>query len=349
MIASRRTVCRATATVWLAAILAGASFAAEGAEPNRAETAKGKGATGRRTVGVSCICRPSRASAKDMERWIDTAALDKPDIILLTEGFMHNTARSATVAEKNARAEPLSGAGPILTLLGRKARQHKAYIMGSTWRKDPKGRGRYNSAILLDRTGKVVWHYDKMFPTIGEMESGVLPGRGAKVFDTDFGRIGAIICFDLNFGELLDAYKREGVELLCFLSAFRGGLRVPALAFRNQCFIASSVPGENGVIVDPLGRTLAESSQYGRIIFARIELDARVVHIDYNNRRIPDLKKTYGEFVRIETASPEAVYLITSLHPEVSVNRMIEQFQIETLDAYLDRSRAVRKKHLPAE
>jgi len=196
--------------------------------------------------------------------------------------------------------------------------------MGSTWRKDPKGRGRYNSAILLDRTGKVVWHYDKMFPTIGEMESGVLPGRGAKVFDTDFGRIGAIICFDLNFGELLDAYKREGVELLCFLSAFRGGLRVPALAFRNQCFIASSVPGENGVIVDPLGRTLAESSQYGRIIFARIELDARVVHIDYNNRRIPDLKKTYGEFVRIETASPEAVYLITSLHPEVSVNRMID-------------------------
>jgi len=348
MLASRRIVCRAVA-VWVAAVLAGASLAAEGDDPTRAETAGAKRAAGRRTVGVSCICRPARSSAENVQRWIDTAALDKPDIILLTEGFMHNTPRSATEAEKNAKAEPISGTGPILTLLGRKARQHHTYIMGCAWRKDPKGAGRYNSAFLVDRTGKVVWHYDKTFPTIGEMESGILPGRGAKVFDTDFGRIGALICFDLNFDELLDAYKREGVELLCFLSAFRGGLRVPALAFHNQCFIASSVPGENGVIVDPLGRTLAESSQYGPIIFARIELDARVVHIDYNNRRIPDLKKKYGELVRIETASPEAVYLLTSLHPEVSVNRMIEEFEIETLDAYLDRARAVRKEHLPAE
>jgi predicted amidohydrolase len=347
MIASRRTVCRAAAC--MAALLATASFAAEPNEASRAETAAATRPAGRRSVGVACICRPARASARNVEGWIDTAALDKPDIILLTEGFMHNTARSATEDEKNAKAEPLSGKGPILSLLGRKAREHKTYIMGSTWRKDPKGKGRYNTAFLVDRTGKVVWHYDKTFPTIGEMESGILPGRGAKAFDTDFGRIGAIICFDLNFDELLDAYKREGVELLCFLSAFRGGLRVPALAFHNQCFIASSVPGENGVIVDPLGRTLAESSQYGHIIFARIELDARVIHIDYNNHRIPDLKKKYGELVRIETASPEAVYLLTSLHPDVSADRMIQEFEIETLDAYLDRARAVRKDHLPAE
>ncbi|MFO8015236.1 MAG: carbon-nitrogen hydrolase family protein [Phycisphaerae bacterium] len=348
MTASRRTV-YGVAAVCMAAVLASPSLAAEGNEASRAETAGAGRPAGRRSVGVSCICRPARSSAENVERWIDTAVLDKPDIILLTEGFMHNTDRSATEAEKNAGAEPLSGKGPILSLLGRKAREHKTYIMGSTWRKNPKRAGRYNTAFLVDRTGKVVWHYDKTFPTIGEMESGILPGRGAKVFDTDFGRIGALICFDLNFEELLDTYKREGVELLCFLSAFRGGLRVPALAFHNQCFVASSVPGENGVIVDPLGRTLAESSQYGRIIFARIELDARVVHIDYNHRRIPDLKKKYGELVRIETASPEAVYLLTSLHPEVSVDRMIEAFEIETLDAYLDRARAVRKEHLPAE
>ena len=339
--------CRAAA-VWVAVGLV-VALGARAAEPARSAWPARFKATGRRSVGVASICRPARSSAENVERWIDEAALDKPDIILLTEGFMQNTGRSASVAEKNAKAEPLSGNGPILTLLARKARQHKAYIMGCTWRNDPKGRGRYNSAILLDRTGKVVWHYDKMFPTVGEMESGVLPGRAATAFDTDFGRLGAIVCFDLNFDEVLDAYKREGVELLCFLSAFRGGLRVPALAFCNQCFIATSVPGENGVIVDPLGRTLAESSQYGCIIFARIELDAQVVHIDYNHRRIGDLKKKYGELVRIETASPEAVYLMTSLHPKAPVSRMMEEFDIEPLEAYLDRARAVRLKHLPTE
>ena len=286
---------------------------------------------------------------KEMESRIDTAALDRPDIILLTEGCMHNTPRSATKEEKDAKAEPLPRPGPITALLARKAKQHNTYIIGSYWRRDEKARGRYNSAVLIDRQGKVAGIYDKVYPTIGEMESGVLPGKGAKVFDTDFGRIGAIICFDLNFGELLDEYKKQGVELLCFLSAFRGGSMVPAVAFRNQCFVASAVPRENGVIVDPLGRTLAESSHYGRIIFTRINLDSQIVHIDYNNSRVPELKKKYGPYVKIETASPEAVYFLSSLHPEKTIQHMIKEFAIETLDQYLDRARSERRKYLPGD
>ena len=308
-----------------------------------------KAKTRPRLVGVSCICYGARASVKDMERYIDTAALDKPDIILLTEGCMHNSKRTASAKVKDEKSEPLPKGGPITRFLARKAKQHNTYIIGSYWRKDEKGRGRYNSAVLIDRQGKVVGAYDKMFPTIGEMEGGVLPGKGARVFDTDFGRIGALICFDLNFGELLDEYKKQRVELLCFLSAFRGGFMVPAIAFRNQCFIASAVPHENGVIVDPLGRTLAESSAYGRIIFARINLDSQIVHIDYNVQRVRALKEKYREQVSIETASPEAVYFLSSLHPEVSIQDMIEEFEIETLDEYLDRAREERQKYLPKD
>ncbi len=305
------------------------------------------GKPGGRFVGVSCICYPPRAKIEQMEQWIDTAALDKPDIILLTEGCMHNTHASADREEKDARSEPLPEFGPITTFLARKAKEHGTYIIGSYWRKDPENRGRYNSAVLLDREGKLVGYYDKMFPTIPEMESGVLPGAGAVVWDTDFGRIGALICFDLNFKELLAEYKRQGVELLCFLSNFRGGFRVPSVAFENQCFIASAVPSENGLIVDPLGRTLAESSHYGRIIFARINLDSQIVHIDYNVDRVARLKEKYGPHVRIETASPEAVYFLSAIHPQRSIDDMIKEFEIEILDQYLDRSRAVREQQLP--
>jgi len=286
---------------------------------------------------------------KEMERQIDTAALDKPDIILLTEGCMHNTPPSAGREERDAKSEPLPEPGPITSFLSRKAKQHHTYIIGSYWRKDEKGRGRYNSAVLIDRRGRLVGYYDKMFPTIGEMEGGVLPGRGAVVFDTDFGRVGALICFDLNFEELLAEYKKRGAQLFCFLSAFRGGAMVPSIASRNQCFIASAVPHENGVIVDPLGRVLAESSHYGRIIFARINLDSRIVHIDYNAARVRRLKGKYREHVKVETASPEAVYFLSSLHPNKSIREMIEEFEIETLDEYLDRSRRVRRQHLPKD
>lgn len=314
-----------------------------------AEPAKGGAARRPRLVGVSCVCYPPRAKMEQMDEWIDTAALDRPDIILLTEGCMHNTPRSASRDEKDAKSEPLPQPGPITQFLARKAREHHAYIMGSYWRKDPQGGGRYNSAVLIDREGRLVGYYDKMFPTINEMEDGVLPGRGAVVFDTDFGRIGALICFDLNFPELLAQYKKEGVKLLCFLSNFRGGFMVPSTAFRNQCFIASAVPDENGLIVDPLGRVLAESSHYGRIIFAKINLDSRIVHIDYNADRVRRLKEKYGPRVKVETASPEAVYFLSSLDPDVSIDKMMKEFEIETLDDYLDRARGVRREHLPKD
>jgi predicted amidohydrolase len=262
---------------------------------------------------------------------------------------MQNSRPGASRQEKDARSDPLPEPGPITRFLSRKAAQYHTYIFACYWRKAPRGPGRYNSAVLLDRQGKLVGYYDKTFPTIGEIEEGVLPGRGAVVFDTDFGRIGAMICFDFNFTELLAEYKRLGAQMICFLSNYRAGRLIPAAALRNQCFIASAVPGENAMIVDPLGRTLAESSHYGRIIFTRINLDSRVVHIDYNADRVRRLKEKYGTRVKVETASPEAVYFLTSLDPEKSIQAMIEEFQIETLDAYLDRARSVRLQYLPKQ
>ncbi|HYG74224.1 MAG TPA: carbon-nitrogen hydrolase family protein [Planctomycetota bacterium] len=318
-----------------------------GEEAPGLESAKKQGKLGRRLVGVSAICHPDGQSVAATEKLIDAAALDKPDIILLTEGCMQNTARKASSSEKNEKAELLSEPGAITQMLSRKAQQYRCYIMASYDRKSEKGPGRYNSAVLFDRDGKIAGCYDKTFPTIGEIEDGILPGKGPVAFDTDFGRIGAMICFDFNFEEILSQYKKQGVELICFLSNYRAGKLIPAAALRNNCFIASAVPGENGVIVDPLGRTQAESSAYGRIIFGRINLDSRIVHIDFNIDRVRKLKEKYGPQVKIETASPEAYYYLTSLHPEKSVNDMIEEFEIETLEAYMQRARAVREKHLP--
>ncbi len=70
---------------------------------------------------------------------------------------------------------------------------------------------------------------------------------------------------------------------------------------------------------------------------------------DTNSPENAGLKKTYGPLVKIKTFSPEAVYLLTSLHPAKTVHDMIKEFQIEPYDDYLDRARAVRKKHLPAD
>ncbi|MBN1395636.1 MAG: carbon-nitrogen hydrolase family protein [Pirellulales bacterium] len=300
---------------------------------------------GGRTVGVSCVCWPPDASQEKMEELIDLAAKDRPDIILLTEGFMQNAPRSELAEVKDARADPLPAPGPITLFLSRKAKQHKTYIIAGYWRKNLEGPGRFNSAVLIDRKGEVAGWYDKMFPTDREMEDGVKPGQKAVVFDTDFGRISAMICFDLNFPELAAEYKEKGAELLCFLSAFRGGKMVPSLALKNRCFIASAVWKEGGEIVDPLGRTLIESNRNAPVIFSRINLDCRVIHVDYNRDRVRRMKQKYGPLVKVDSASREALFLISSQHPEKSIDDMIREFEIEDYDAYMDRSRRERQKH----
>ena len=325
------------------------ALTAEGADAPGLKHAKPHAKRAGRAVGVSCICSPEWASMAEMDKLIDAAALDKPDLILLTEGCMQNAPRSASPEEKAARAEPLPNSDRSRSSWPARPASTIPTSSPATGARRGRGGPATISAVLLDRQGKLVGYYDKMFPTIGEMEEGILPGRGAVAFDTDFGRIGAMICFDFNFPEVLAEYKKLGVDLICFLSNYRAGKKIPAAALQNQCFIASAVPGENGVIVDRLGHTLAESSSYGKIIFARINLDSHVVHIDYNVNRVRRLKEKYGPYVKVETASPEAVYYLSSTHPEKSVDDMIREFKIETLDAYLDRARSVRQQQLSAK
>ena len=71
-----------------------------------------------------------------------------------------------------------------------------------------------------------------MFPTVGEMEKGVVPGTDAPCFETDFGRVGMLICFDLNFREVRDALARGKPDVVVFSSMYRGGLQAQALAYQ---------------------------------------------------------------------------------------------------------------------
>ena len=84
--------------------IAAFSFASQ---PNKIEQDKRAGKTGSRLVGISCICQPPYSSIKDTEKWIGTAALDNPDLILLTEGCMCNTPWSSSREERDAKSDLL--------------------------------------------------------------------------------------------------------------------------------------------------------------------------------------------------------------------------------------------------
>lgn len=278
----------------------------------------------------------------DVADRIDEAALDRPDLIVLPETF----AATGCSHEKYATtAEALDG--PTVSLLASKAREHGTHIVFGMVQQE--NNSLYNAGVLLSRSGDILGVYHKMHPTIGELEMGIIPGTESPAWDTDIGRIGCAICFDLNFLDVSDSLSRNRAEIVCFPSAYRGGIATLYWAFKYGFWFVSATPTENSCIVNPLGRLLVESFGYSPTISAAVNTDCVVCHIDFNHGKLPDLKRKYGAQAEVVTVAPEGVFLLTSSHPEVSVYEMIEEFGLETREQYWDRANAARVECLQSE
>lgn len=75
-----------------------------------------------------------------------------------------------------------------------------------------RGKKIYNSSLLIDRNGKIRGDYNKIH-LFGDGKK-ITPGKRIKVFKTDFGRIGIVICWDLAFPGLFHEMRKKGAEIV---------------------------------------------------------------------------------------------------------------------------------------
>ena len=74
-----------------------------------------------------------------------------------------------------------------------------------------------NKLLWIDPSGRVVTEYYKSIPVPGEP---VVPGDGSvPIIDTPFGRIAAVICFDMDFPQFIRRAARNGVDIMLVPSA----------------------------------------------------------------------------------------------------------------------------------
>ena len=109
----------------------------------------------------------------------------------------------------------------------------------------------YNTSVLLDREGKAAGCYRKVFVFWGEGLN--LSEDGVKVFDTDFGRIAMLTCFDANFDEVWAAAERKGAEIVFWPSAYGGGIPLNGYAMIHNYYL---VAVGRGNMIDILGKTI---------------------------------------------------------------------------------------------
>lgn len=224
------------------------------------------------------------------------------------------------------------------------AKENHCYIVYSATREMNDGTWR-NSSVLIDRLGEIVGVYNKNHVVIEETtESGILCGRDAPVFECDFGRVAIAICFDLNFDELRLKYVKAKPDLIIFSSMYHGGLMQAYWAYSCRCHFVGAVAGQPCEIRNPLGNVVASSTNYFDYVVANVNLDCRLAHLDYNWSRLRALKDKYGPKVTITDPGFLGCVLISSEDKEISVDEMINEFNIELLDDYMARALAHRHK-----
>ncbi|MGE3808615.1 MAG: carbon-nitrogen hydrolase family protein [Gemmataceae bacterium] len=266
---------------------------------------------------------------------LDRAASFKPDIACLPETF--------------TRGEPEGLDGPTIQRLSAWARAQSCYVICPLEVRD--GDQTFNSAVLIDRAGKVVGRYDKIRPTEGELEKQVCPGQiDPPIFETDFGRIGIQICFDVNWHEQWRRLKEKGARIIFYPSAYPAARQLRSHAWLNQCFVVSATKRSTASILDISGDTLESTGKYQRWTGAVLPLGKQLFEVDFHVAKMRQLQAKYGTRVQVTWHHDDDLVSLASLDPELTVARLIEEYGLTPHRAYIERAgRAQDRARLAAQ
>lgn len=198
---------------------------------------------------------------------------------------------------------------------------HINLIPGSVQSMSDDGRTQ-NTTVFINREGEILGRYSKihLFDAFSYKESDhVAPGDKIVVLDTDIGRVGLQICYDLRFPELSRAQALAGAQIIFHMAFFPGGNPLPprtdqwdgfvdSMAFLNQTWVCScnvfgSCFGEHPFgrsrIVDPWGTPVAIAGNHEDIIYSTLDLEYNDICKNstggFSNRRPDIYEKFYRE------------------------------------------------------
>ncbi|MFQ6049392.1 MAG: carbon-nitrogen hydrolase family protein [Phycisphaerae bacterium] len=190
-----------------------------------------------------------RRFAKDIDRAVER--FGPLDLIVLPEAI--NLVGITTRHYQAALAVP----GPETDLLAARAAKHKACIVAGLF--EQQDDCIYNAAILFGRDGQIIGRYHKVQLPNQEISDGIKPGNELPVFQTDFGRIGMLICHDTTYPEPARVLMIRGAEIVAV--PIWGGRQVclRSRAQENGLWIITSGYNYPCQIINPEGNIIAQT------------------------------------------------------------------------------------------
>jgi N-carbamoylputrescine amidase len=181
-----------------------------------------KQASDKFTVGlVQMHCTPDPDdNVKRAVQFVRDAARQGAQVICLPELFKTQYFCQREDAALFDLAEPIPG--PSTELLTKVAQEAKVAIVASLFEK--RARGVYhNTAVMIDSDGKILGLYRKMHipddPLYYEKFYFTPGDLGFKAFDTNFGRVGTLVCWDQWYPEGARLTALAGAEVIFYPTA----------------------------------------------------------------------------------------------------------------------------------
>ncbi|MEZ6123740.1 MAG: carbon-nitrogen hydrolase family protein [Planctomycetaceae bacterium] len=202
---------------------------------------------------------------------IAQAAQQQADLIVLPETLTYyNSGRSMADC-----AEPIPG--PSTNYFATLAKQHHVHlVVGLIEREEHLI---YNVAVLLGPDGRMIGRYRKTTLPRGEIEAGLTPGDEYPVFETKFGKVGMMVCYDGFFPEVARELTKNGAEVIAWPVWGCNPLLGAARACENHVYVVSSTytdAGSNWMITGIYGQdgqVLNQAKDQGTVAITEVDLN----------------------------------------------------------------------------
>lgn len=268
-------------------------------------------------IQMKSCCEKSENLAHAREL-IASASENGADIAVLPEMFCCEYSNRAFVANK----EPAGG--EIWQMLSAAARENAVYLVGGSMPESEDGRV-YNTAFVFGRDGAQLARHRKAHLFDIDVEGGqkfmesatFTAGDEITVFDTEYGKMGLCICFDIRFPELSRIMALEGAQVI-FCPASFNMTTGPAhweLLFRgraaeNQVFFCGCAPARdvdgryvsyaNSIVASPWGDVVARAGADETVLYADVDLGM----IGSIRRQLPLMSARRTDLYTLERARP---------------------------------------------
>ena len=247
-------------------------------------------------IKIAAIQMPTVAdkmeNVRTVKTYLEKIKDENPDFVILPEMFCcpYQTENFPIYAEKEG--------GPVWQQLSAYAKQYGVYLIGGSMpEKDAEGNV-YNTCYVFDREGKQIGKHRKVHLFDIDVKGGqtfkesdtLTAGDSDTVFDTEFGKIGVMLCFDIRFPELSRMMVNDGARIVFVPAAFNmtTGPAHWELSFRtraldNQIYMVGCAPARDvsagyiswghSIVTDPWGRVTGMLDENEGILLAELDMD----------------------------------------------------------------------------